>query len=298
MPDVLPPTTVKTPLPRYMGSKARIAADVWLRFGDITHYVEPFAGSAAVLFARPGRRTGYRETINDASGLIVNALRSCRNHPTVVAEWVKRPGSTLDLEAAWRASHDAADDLPAKLRADPYWCDPDLGGMFVYGAGWVINVSAFLSPSHRPGRPLSAASALSGATVDPDEALRLVAARLRRCVILCGDWAGPVTDASVGATDSGWSQRVGVFMDPPYDLSQRHGNLYHVDDDGTAARAAVEWARVKAEDSRWRIAVCGQAGEHSSLVEDGWEELAWSSTSGSRHLERVWFSPGCYRPPR
>ena len=43
---------LKAPFP-YFGGKLRVAAQVWERFGDAPNYVEPFAGSLAVLLGRP-----------------------------------------------------------------------------------------------------------------------------------------------------------------------------------------------------------------------------------------------------
>jgi DNA adenine methylase len=37
----------------YFGGKSRVAPQVWERFGDVANYVEPFAGSLAVLLGRP-----------------------------------------------------------------------------------------------------------------------------------------------------------------------------------------------------------------------------------------------------
>lgn len=44
--------TLVAPFP-YFGGKRQVAAEVWARFGEVTNYVEPFAGSLAVLLARP-----------------------------------------------------------------------------------------------------------------------------------------------------------------------------------------------------------------------------------------------------
>ena len=57
--------SLSAPFP-YFGGKRRAAPIIWQALGDPSGYVEPFAGSAAVLLARPpfkGRRT---ETLNDA----------------------------------------------------------------------------------------------------------------------------------------------------------------------------------------------------------------------------------------
>lgn len=47
----------------YFGGKRRAAPIIWRELGDPAGYVEPFAGSAAVLLARPafkGRRVGRK----------------------------------------------------------------------------------------------------------------------------------------------------------------------------------------------------------------------------------------------
>lgn len=45
---------LKAPFP-WFGGKSRAADLVWSRFGDVQNYVEPFAGSLAVLLARPSQ---------------------------------------------------------------------------------------------------------------------------------------------------------------------------------------------------------------------------------------------------
>jgi hypothetical protein len=53
---------LKAPFP-WFGGKSRVAYIAWDRFGDVSNYVEPFAGSLAVLLGRP---TEPRvETVND-----------------------------------------------------------------------------------------------------------------------------------------------------------------------------------------------------------------------------------------
>ena len=76
--------TLKAPFP-YFGGKRRAAPIVWSALGDPSGYVEPFAGSAAVLLARPtftGRRV---ETVNDLDGWLVNTWRAIRTRPDEVA---------------------------------------------------------------------------------------------------------------------------------------------------------------------------------------------------------------------
>ena len=39
----------------WFGGKRKVAAEVWDALGDVDNYVEPFAGSLAVLLGRPER---------------------------------------------------------------------------------------------------------------------------------------------------------------------------------------------------------------------------------------------------
>jgi len=54
--------TLRAPFP-WFGGKSRAAARVWAALGDVPNYVEPFAGSLAVLLARP--HEPRVETVND-----------------------------------------------------------------------------------------------------------------------------------------------------------------------------------------------------------------------------------------
>ena len=94
--------TLAAPFP-YFGGKRRAAPIIWAALGDPAGYVEPFAGSAAVLLARPtfsGRRV---ETINDADGWLVNAWRSIVARPGDVARHAAGPVTEIDYHArlAW-----------------------------------------------------------------------------------------------------------------------------------------------------------------------------------------------------
>ena len=65
--------TLRAPFP-WFGGKSKVADLVWDRQGDVDNYVEPFAGSLAVLLARPHAPT--IETVNDVDGLLVNFWRA------------------------------------------------------------------------------------------------------------------------------------------------------------------------------------------------------------------------------
>lgn len=63
-------SALAAPFP-WFGGKRKVAPEVWAALGDPDNYVEPFAGSLAVLLNRPpfgpdGMRR--KETVNDADG--------------------------------------------------------------------------------------------------------------------------------------------------------------------------------------------------------------------------------------
>jgi hypothetical protein len=134
----------KTPWP-WFGGKADAAPAVWDALGDVDHYVEPFAGSLAVLLRRPhtANRTYHSETVNDLDGLLCNAWRAIARDPDAVADAASWPVCESDLHArhlallAWRAAGNAE-----RLMADPEFYDARMAGWWAWGqscwigAGW------------------------------------------------------------------------------------------------------------------------------------------------------------------
>ena len=134
----------KTPFP-WAGGKADAAPAVWEALGDCEHYVEPFAGSLAVLLRRPHpcNRTYYSETVNDLDGLLCNAWRAIARDPDAVADACSWPPSEADMHARhlwllrWREERQLE-----HLMGDPDWYDVRAAGWWLYGqclwigAGW------------------------------------------------------------------------------------------------------------------------------------------------------------------
>jgi site-specific DNA-adenine methylase len=79
-------TELRAPFPWY-GGKSLAAPLIWRAFGNVPNYVEPFAGSLAVLLARPS--TPKVETVNDKDGLIANFWRATQAAPAEVARWAE-----------------------------------------------------------------------------------------------------------------------------------------------------------------------------------------------------------------
>jgi hypothetical protein len=142
----------KTPFP-WFGGKSDAAPHVWEALGDVAHYVEPFAGSLAVLMRRPhvANRTYYSETVNDADGLLVNAWRSIQMSPDATANAASWPVSEADLHARhlallrWRSERQLE-----HLMGDPLWHDPVMAGWWMWGqscwigSGWCSGDGAWV----------------------------------------------------------------------------------------------------------------------------------------------------------
>jgi len=124
--------SLAAPFP-YFGGKRRAAPIIWRRFGDPSGYVEPFAGSAAVLLARPEFKGRRVETINDADGWLVNAWRAIQMSADAVAAYAWGPVTEIDYHArlAWLQER-RTPDLVAWLEGHPEAHDAKAAGWWLY----------------------------------------------------------------------------------------------------------------------------------------------------------------------
>ena len=120
----------------YFGGKRRAAPAIWRALGDPSGYVEPFAGSAAVLLARPAFKDRRVETINDVDGWLVNVWRALQLSPHETAAHAAGPVTEIDYHArlAWLQER-RTPELVSWLEGDPEAHDPK-------GAGWWLYVVA------------------------------------------------------------------------------------------------------------------------------------------------------------
>jgi DNA adenine methylase len=319
---------LKAPFP-WFGGKSRVADIVWDRFGDVSNYVEPFAGSLAVLLGRP--TTPGIETVNDRDCLLANFWRALQSDPDEVARCADNPVNEADQHARhlWLVSQE---EFRERMKVDPDYFDAKIAGWWVWGqciwigSGWCSRQLPHLGDAgtgvhrqlphlgdagtgvHRKRPHLGSAGNgvhrklphLGSAGTALLEYMRELAERLRRVRVCCGDWSrvcGPSPTVKLGIT--------GVFLDPPYsDEADRQDDLYAVDD-GAVAHQVREWALEWGNDPRMRIALCGYDGEHQ--MPDSWEEIPWKACGGygsqgdgrgreNSARERIWFSPHCLKP--
>lgn len=129
---------MKAPFP-WFGGKSRVAHLVWERFGDVPNYVEPFAGSLAVLL---GRQTSPRvETVNDIDCWIANFFRALQADPEGLASWASWPINEADLHArhVWLVNQV---EFRERMKTDPDYFDVKIAGWWCWGlcqwigSGW------------------------------------------------------------------------------------------------------------------------------------------------------------------
>ena len=121
-------SSLKAPFP-YFGGKSRWAEEIWDRLGSVTVYVEPFAGSLAVLLHRS--IPAQREIVCDLDGMICNFWRALREDPDGVAYWADYPTFHQDLTARrlwlanWGREHGPSlseDAAFYDVKAAGWWC--------------------------------------------------------------------------------------------------------------------------------------------------------------------------------
>lgn len=125
---------LKAPFP-WFGGKSRVAHIVWDHFGDVRNYVEPFAGSLAVLLGRPTE--AKIETVNDLDCWIANFWRALRQDPEQVAIHADWPVNEADLHARhlWLVKQL---DFRERMKTDPDFYDAKIAGWWAWGISqWI-----------------------------------------------------------------------------------------------------------------------------------------------------------------
>ena len=318
--------TLAAPFP-WFGGKALACETVWAAFGQVDNYVEPFAGSAAMLLGAPdGKRV---ETINDADGFVANFWRAVSKDADAVAEHADWPTNEADLFArhSWLVRQRA--ELLDRLHADPEWFDVKIAGWWCWGAcnwigsGWCAGVGPWVhdgekivclprgADNEKKGvwkqQPhLSAGQGINrqlphlgdagmGRRAYIMEWFGKLHERLRDVRVTCGDWSRVVKDSVT--TRHGLT---GVFLDPPYTKGAMDygagGMGQGIADDVRA------WCAENGGNKLLRIVLCGHAGEHDALLPAGWTARKWTARKGyalteeaceNSASETIWCSPHC-----
>lgn len=136
-----PSVQLRAPFP-WFGGKSRVSSIVWDRFGDVVNYVEPFAGSLAVLLGRPAG-AGKNETVNDKDAFLANFWRCLSHDPEALAYFADWPVNEADLHARhrWLVKQSYFQE---RMRHDPDYFDARIAGWWVWGisqwigSGWCV----------------------------------------------------------------------------------------------------------------------------------------------------------------
>ena len=315
-----------TPPFAWAGGKRLIADEVWKRLGDVQSYVEPFAGGAAVLLARPHPKA--RELINDSDGFVTNFWRALKHEPDTVAFYVSDFVNEHDLQARHGWLVNRAKRLAWALE-DPDFYDPKaagwwawaqscwLGGAFASGKGPWKSDGAHITrqvlkdgsgftrrvPTGGGGFTRKVPTDGSGFTrkvpTDGSGFTRFehakqwcteLAARLQNTTVYCGDWK-----RCLGTRLK--YKSVGIFLDPPYEGTEA---IYAAANN--VAGDVWKWCAAHGTQRHLRIALCGYDIESPG---EGWTALRWKASIGfrssagikkngaSNQREIIWFSPGC-----
>ena len=114
---------------------------VWRAFGNVPNYVEPFAGSLAVLLARP--HEAKIETVNDRDRYLANFWRAVAAEPLEVARHADWPVNEADMHARHKWLVNQA-EFRERMHADPDFYDVKIAGWWVWGlcmwigGGWCV----------------------------------------------------------------------------------------------------------------------------------------------------------------
>ena len=295
---------IKAPFP-WFGGKSRAAEIIWQRFGDVPNYVEPFAGSLAVLLGRP--TPAGTETVNDLDCYLANFWRSIAADPGATARAADWPVNEADLLARHRHLL-AQSEFRERMKQDAGYCDPQIAGWWVWGlcswigSGWCVRRRDGDAPEQIPHLGDAGMGThrklphLGDAGRSIEDWFVRLSDRLRRVRVACGEW-----DRVLGDSVTIKHGTTAIMLDPPYS-AEEHSVTYSAASD--VAAKVREWAIANGDNPMLRIALCGYEGEHT--MPESWECVPWKTNGGygsqgngrgreNANRERIWFSPACLK---
>ncbi len=308
--------TLKAPFP-YFGGKSRAACIIWDAFGVAPNYVEPFAGSLAVLLGRPS--PPKTETVNDLDCFLSNFWRAIKNDPAAVASWADWPVNECDLEARhlWLVNRE---DFRVRMKADPDFYDAKVAGWWAWGlcswigSGWCAGKSSWgaafadgkLAHPRLPEMSARGIHTLGNAghginrqlphLGDAGKGINRQLPHLgdagqgiNRKRDAIGEYFQALADRlrNVRVACGDWSR----VLTPS--VTERHGITgvfldppypskdraeTYTEDCREVAHDVAAWARDNGDNPLLRIALCGYEGEHEMPA--SWECVAWKAAGG------------------
>ncbi|MGY1945309.1 DNA adenine methylase [Nocardia asiatica] len=255
---------MRPPFP-YYGGKMSVAARIAEFLPEHRHYVEPFAGSLAVLLAK---RPAPFETVNDLHSELMTFWRVLRTRPADLArECALTPHSRAEYAAA--AELAAGDDLETARRV---WVRLTQSRSGLLGnTGWRHYID--------PGGSSSSMPDYLDGYVDRFAA---VARRLHAVSLECR----PALEL---IESYGRSAEVCLYVDPPYLGSTRNGTNYAHEMPSSAEHEQLLVALLRA---RAAVVLSGYASELYDTALTGWSRVEIPTFNGNAgtgaRTEIVW----------
>lgn len=238
----------------YYGGKTSMADRIVDLLPEHSHYVEPFAGSLAVLLAKP---RSEMETVNDLDRDLMTFWQVLRDRPTELERaMMLTPHARAEQEAAYDL--DVTDDLE---RARRVWVLLSQGrGSTLRKTGWRFYRDPAGSSYSMPDYLTAYAD-----RVPP------TAARLHGVSLEC-------RDALEVVRDYGKHPNVLLYCDPPYLATSRNSTNYRHEMGGEGQHAELADALASAQAS---VVLSGYASPLYERLYDGWHRVELSAWTGN-----------------
>lgn len=245
----------------YYGGKLAIASQIVACLPAHEHYIEPFAGSLAVLLAKPPAKM---ETVNDLDGELMTFWRVLRDQPLDLAR-------AAALTPHSRAGHleayqPAATDLETARRVWTRLTQGRSGTLRKTGWRYYVNPagSSISMPSYLEAyvdRLAPAAERLASVSLESMPALELI--------------------AKYGTHDD-----VLLYVDPPYLRGTRGGTNYRLEMPNEAEHRELATALLEA---RAAVVLSGYPSPLYNQLYDGWHrhEIATGTGQGNSYEPRT-----------
>lgn len=239
----------------YYGGKTTLAERIASLLPEHDHYVEPFAGSLAVLLAKPRSKM---ETVNDLDGDLMVFWRVLRDRPRELAR-------TCAFTPHARSEHQAAYDLEASSdeleRARRVWVLLSQGrGSTLRRTGWRF----YRDPA---GSSLSFPEYLEAYA----DRILPAAERLSRVSLECRPGLEMVRDY-------GKHPNVLLYVDPPYLASSRNSTNYRHEMGGAGKHAELLDVLVDCEAS---VVLSGYDSHLYRSKLDNWSRVEFAAWTGN-----------------
>jgi DNA adenine methylase len=254
-------STVKPPFP-YFGGKQRIARQIIEQFPEHRGYIEPYAGSLSVLFAK---EPTVLEVVNDLNGHLVTFWRVLRDEPEALQFVCDRtPHARGDFNLA--KARDGLDDLEVARRV------------------WVLLTQGRSAIWHETGwRHYKNSASTTGFGVYMNgyrSRLHPAAERIRDVQIECRDGIEIIQTYGAHADNL-------LYVDPPY-LGEVRGSSKRYGVEMTNA-SQHEGMLEALNEARGPVVLSGYSSGLYEAALSGWNRIEIAArTQGADRVEVVW----------